>query len=498
MPMLRPTIESLLACPNLPTLPVVAMQVLELTRADDVAVQDIERVVQLDPALTARILKTVNSSYYGLSKPCPTIGRALTYLGLNTVKSLILGFSLVDVTRHAGGLDLVAYWQRSIFGAVAARRLATRLATCDPEEAFVAGLMQDIGLLALDRAHPEAYAPLLQACDGRHGDLPAAEREALGFDHAAAGAALAERWRLPGPIVDAIRWHHRAGDPHLPAAPSVAITAFACLLFEAMAATEGRAAEPTARLRGLAGAFNLGGEELAQLADAARDDARQISSKFKVNLGQLPAPGALLAQAEEAMVAHQISMQRRAEDLSRQARTDGLTGVGNRKSFDEDLASNFEQARRMGGSLGLIMTDVDRFKSFNDTHGHPAGDAVLVELARRLATATADRGQTYRYGGEEFVVLLPGATVQATAQAAEELRRLIEQQPMAILNNAGAPQRVPVTSSFGAAVLDPSSRTMLSTPALLVQAADRALYAAKHSGRNCVRLFRPRAGQEAA
>ena len=104
------TIDDLLACSSLPSLPTIAVKVLELSRRETTSIEEIAAVVHNDPALTAKVLKTVNSSFYGLAKPCPTISRALSYLGLSTLKSLVLGFSLVKVSQSgkSGYLILMA------------------------------------------------------------------------------------------------------------------------------------------------------------------------------------------------------------------------------------------------------------------------------------------------------------------------------------------------------------------------------------------------------
>ena len=144
------TLDKVLASPKLPTLPAVATKMLQLTSNPDVELDDIADLVQYDQALSAKILKTVNSSYYSLRQPCTNIKRALTYLGLNTVKSLVLGFSLVDLTRHNDdGFDLMDYWRRCVYSAAAARRIAMVTGTCDADEAYIAALMQDIGMLAM-------------------------------------------------------------------------------------------------------------------------------------------------------------------------------------------------------------------------------------------------------------------------------------------------------------------------------------------------------------
>src|SRR5262245_24495269 len=176
------TLEHVLSCPGLPSLPTVAVQVLNLARNPNVQLDQIARVIQNDPALCARILKTVNSSFFGLSKPCPTITRALAYLGLNTVKSLVLGFSLVDWIETSDDVDdLQDYWRRSVCSAATARRLAAMVKGCDPEEAFVAALVQDIGVLAMRRAIGPAYRNITSQCRGRHEMLADLCRRTFGF-----------------------------------------------------------------------------------------------------------------------------------------------------------------------------------------------------------------------------------------------------------------------------------------------------------------------------
>ena len=190
------SLDKVLSSPKLPTLPAVAVKLLQLTSDPDVEVGDIAELVQYDQALSAKILKTINSSYYSLQQPCPSIKRALAYLGLSTVKSLVLGFSLVDMTRHNNGFDLMDYWRRCVYSAAAARRIAMVTGTCDPNEAFIAALMQDIGMLAMHSVLGDEYNQLLEETHGNHMMVPHCEHSSLGFDHAEVGAELGERWNL--------------------------------------------------------------------------------------------------------------------------------------------------------------------------------------------------------------------------------------------------------------------------------------------------------------
>jgi diguanylate cyclase (GGDEF)-like protein len=160
----------------------------------------------------------------------------------------------------------------------------------------------------------------------------------------------------------------------------------------------------------------------------------------------------------------------------RLAVTDALTGTYTRGYFEERLRVECGRAVRGDGGLGVIVVDADHFKTINDTHGHPAGDRVLVELARRLAAGCRPGDVVARYGGEEFALLLPGAGPGQTARIAERIRQSVAADPV----DTDAELRLDVTVSVGCATL-PGDGDRADD---LVKAADRALYAAKAAGRN--------------
>ncbi len=170
--------------------------------------------------------------------------------------------------------------------------------------------------------------------------------------------------------------------------------------------------------------------------------------------------------------------------LSTLSATDWLTGVGNRRAFDAQLAQAWSRAASAGGegaSLALIMIDVDHFKSYNDRYGHPAGDACLCRLAAMMREQLrAGRDVLTRYGGEEFAVILPFADLEHATFAAERLRRAVEDLAVP---HGGAGAGDFVTISVGVATASPA---LHGTREALIEAADRALYRAKHGGRNLV------------
>ena len=172
---------------------------------------------------------------------------------------------------------------------------------------------------------------------------------------------------------------------------------------------------------------------------------------------------------------------RTSGQLRAQALQDGLTGIANRRHFDERLATELRRARRNRIPVALLMVDVDSFKLFNDAFGHPEGDDCLRLIATtlsRLVRRPADL--VARYGGEEFAILLPGTGLSGASDVAEALRVAVTVLRMPHRTRAGV-----VTISVGAAVMLPDRA---DDPAVLVQAADRALYRAKADGRNCVRV----------
>ena len=168
-----------------------------------------------------------------------------------------------------------------------------------------------------------------------------------------------------------------------------------------------------------------------------------------------------------------------------QSITDSLTGRANRRHFVHTAQQAIDLAQRHHWPLALLMLDIDHFKSVNDTHGHSTGDQVLVEVARRCAQCLRTTDLLARWGGEEFVVLLPNTPLEHARQLAERIREAV-----AVSAQLSAPAgAVRVTISMGAAGMSAGEPMTLDA---LVQAADQALYKAKRAGRNRVSLAQPR------
>lgn len=474
-------LQTILSCPNLPSLPAVAVQLLELTGDPNVAMSDIAKLVQQDQALAVKVLKTVNSSFYGLSSPCGSIDRAMGYLGLNTVKSLVLGFCLVETTKGAGddGFDLEAHWRRAIVGATGARVLAKIVGGVDAEEAFTAALFQDLGMLATFAAMKTEYTQTIMGIP--HRAVCQSEFDEMGFDHTQVGYELASKWKLPTDICEAIRCHHNMDSvppEHQALAQVVSLGATIC---DAMDETASKAA--IRKIERLTRDWYANkAPEVGDLLEEVAEASRSMAKSLEQEIGDLPDSAMLMAQANEQGFEHQLM-------IEREAHIDGLTRVANRKRFDAELSRVFGEFKVDGLGFGVLFFDADKFKNVNDTYGHGAGDAVLIDLARRTSKVVGGMGIVCRYGGEEFAVIVPGATLDECAQLGEDIRLKICSTPFDLSAIDGVPDELAVTVSVGVSSTDAGATDRLSTGDQLVAEADECVYAAKDDGRNNVKVW---------
>jgi diguanylate cyclase (GGDEF)-like protein len=169
-----------------------------------------------------------------------------------------------------------------------------------------------------------------------------------------------------------------------------------------------------------------------------------------------------------------VALSARVRDLHKHSFSDPLTNLLNRRSFDQHLELEFARASRAGTPLSLLMADIDHFKAFNDRHGHAAGDEAIKLVARHLREGVRQGDVVCRYGGEEFAIILPGATCEEASRVAETLRASLDSRRLA--GDA-------ITLSIGAAC---SLGEPFASATELFQTADEALYAAKAAGRNRV------------
>ena len=502
MPELQ-VVEKILAGHRLPTLPAVAAEVLDMTSGAEIDVLRIAEMVQLDQGLAAKVLRTVNSSYYGLSQPCGTVQQAMVFLGLNTVKTLVLSFSLVDTIDGQGrdrlGFNYANYWCRSIHCAVAARELAKLLKVWDPEEAFFAALMQDFGMIAMYHRFGRQYVEAIEAVRGDHHELFRLERDLFQVTHAEIGASVAEQWKLPQAQVAAIRWHHSSQAADEPWRDHVRLVDLAGTLAASLVMTPHHRALNAYR-RHARTWFDLDARSAEKMLVATSEAAKAVSSFFRVDTGTAPDVERLLAQAEAQLFQHQIDMGRHARDLQQRnidltekINRDGLTGLLDRSGFDNQLTRMFSETAESGRCLSLLFCDADRFKPINDRYGHAVGDAVLKHLAAVMQDRARREDVVCRFGGDEFVLLLPGCGEHDARRVAEDILTALAASPLRV-EPSDSPHEpagdMTLTSSMGLATFDPGDAEPIDSPEMLVTCADQAMYVAKRRGGNGVATWR--------
>lgn len=189
------------------SLPAVAMKVLELTANPQVDTHALKQCIENDPALTSKILRVVNSSLFGLSREVSDLNQALALLGSKPLKLLVLGFSLPgNLFAGVSGEVLGRYWRRTLTKAVAGRELSELVWHLPGDEAFIAGLLQDLGMLVLIQEWGAPYITFLELVSTAGRELTAVEFESLGFSHTTLSARLLEHWGLPQSLVEAVGW----------------------------------------------------------------------------------------------------------------------------------------------------------------------------------------------------------------------------------------------------------------------------------------------------
>ncbi len=196
---------------ELASLPAVVMRAMELLDDPETSAADIGNVLCEDPALTLRLLKIVNSAFYGFPSRIETVSRAITIIGTLELTDLIVGSTVINTFASLPNnlVNMEQFWRHSLYSGIVARLLAHRLGAPHTERCFVLGLLHDIGALVLYRQRPEQSRQALELSARRELPLYQAEQEVFGFDHGEIGALLMQQWNLPDSFAEVARHHHR-------------------------------------------------------------------------------------------------------------------------------------------------------------------------------------------------------------------------------------------------------------------------------------------------
>ena len=198
---------------TMPSLPTTVTKVLEICNNPQTSPADLNHVISLDPVLVGRVLKLINSAYYGLGQPVTSLARAIIMLGINTVKNLALSSAIMGQLpsgKNSHGLDMEGFWRHSLCVGVSAKFLARKrgIDAKLTEEYFTAGLLHDIGKIPLNAVLSREYMLTVSTADRERKSLYLVEESDLGLDHCTAGAMIRDAWKLDGAVGDAIAHHH--------------------------------------------------------------------------------------------------------------------------------------------------------------------------------------------------------------------------------------------------------------------------------------------------
>lgn len=475
----------------------VATEIIALARDPDIEMSKVALAIGRDPAMTAKILRIANSAFYSQRRPSQNLRQALVIIGLNAALTLALSFSLVSSIRalRPVGIDYPRFWRRALLAATTARAFAETAKTTATEDIFLAGLLQDIGILAVDRASRDFYGNLQQPAT--HADWIAYETKQLGKDHAAYSSMLLKSWNLPDRIWQAVAASHTPQT--LPADTEdgrfARCLALGSDLAEAVLTTNRTAAMTSLAQRAL-NLLGMSNEQFTAVVGRILSLIPETEELYETSIIEAEDAENLLAEARELLAVRNLHalqevsnlqattsvLLTRTEEAEDASRRDALTGALNRAWLDRLLDREFTQAVVFGRDLSIAHVDIDRFKAVNEKFGTEVGDRVLKSCVQKLQSCVRGSDLVARFSGEEFMVVLPGADRNIAKQVAQRMLDAFAQP-----DNDPETGNVQITTSIGIATY--TSRQRFPSTLALLEAADHALYAAKLCGRNRFESF---------
>ncbi|MFH0781061.1 MAG: GGDEF domain-containing protein [Pseudomonadota bacterium] len=504
-------LDKILNSAELPTLPTVASKLISMTAKEDATLADIGDLVSRDISLSAKILKVSNSAFYSFPQQIGSIQQAVSILGMNAVRSLVLSFSFLTIKggRSANRFNFETFWEKSLASAVAARLILEKVKGIDAEEGFITGLLQNLGELIYARTFPEEYEKVLEIISDNQEDTRAAERVIFGVDHTLVGTTVAKSWGFPESLVAPLEFHHNP-EKYTGGNANLRTTIRAVYLSDHLTnilfsdkpeAYHKKFQKESSKLLGLAP------EAIESILDQLHIRVKEAGTYFNLKVKSNKSVQEILQEANirlslinldydqmnKQLIQAKINLENLTKALEEKnkildnlANIDGLTGINNHRFFQNALEQEISRSLRNGSSISLLFIDIDFFKKFNDTYGHQVGDFVLAQFARTIKENIRQYDVLARYGGEEFVVVLPETNTADALAVAEKLRVAIESTIF-----SDTREEYHVTASFGHACSKPAVEDNFSKNNFISQ-ADQALYEAKEKGRNRVVSFTPK------
>lgn len=504
-------LQAVLTSEELPTLPTVASKLITLTAREDTTLSDIADLVSQDISLSSKILKVSNSAFYSFPQQIGSIKQAVSILGTNAVRSLVLSFSFLTIkgNKKKSQFNFTKFWEKSLASAVASKLILEKVKGADTDEIFISGLLQNLGELIFARTFPSEYDELLQEIQESQYDNITAEETKFGGNHCFIGHEVAKKWGFPDILSIPILYHHNpkeySGDNKY-IAQTIKAVYLSDLLINIMYSDtpDEYHKQFTREAKKLLG---LTTEQIEEIFAGVHLQVKEAGDYFGLKIKDTKPIQEILQEANirlsllnldydqmnKELIQAKIELENLTKELEEKnrildnlANIDGLTEVYNHRYFQHALDQEINRAVRNETELSFLLTDIDHFKKFNDTYGHPVGDFILKEFCIVLQEKLRKYDTLARYGGEEFAVILPETNAEEAMTVAEKLREAIDSK---VFDDGRDDYHV--TASFGLATCKPAIIDDFSKSEFINQ-ADTALYQAKKDGRNRVSLFAPK------
>lgn len=477
-------LDKVLSCKKLPSLPTIALKVIELTQDERVPVKAIGDTISNDQALSLRVLKTVNSSFYGLRKPCSSINQAIVMLGLSAVKTLALGFSLVSslAKDKAAGFDYDAYWRRALTTGVAAKIIAGEAKCGGDEEAFLGGLLQDVGMIALYQALGQEYADLLKEAGTDHRRVARLEMQCYETSHADLGAKLATSWKLPASLIAPIKYHERPMAAPLEHATVCNVVALGNICADLLTA-----AEPAVVLKRLyekgQELLNLSPGQIDTIVRAVNVGSREVAALLAVPAGEKQNVEELLGRSKAALVSMAMPFNPGSGLPTIDAsELDADSGLPSELVFKRNLIVAFEQAVE-GRNVSLALLVVEDLGGIAARHGEATVASVVRGATERIRGPIEEAGgMLFRCGSDRFGAILPAIGRTDATRCVDQARRAASETPLRIELPGLVPFDLSVGMSAGVVCVDESTRSMFSEAGDLLAMTNAAVAAAARAG----------------
>lgn len=480
----------------LPTTLHVPMRILKMQRSSSAGMAEVAQVLAADAGLSAKVLALANSAAFSPVNPVTRLSQALAMIGMKNLMPLVFGLSLAGIFNELSlpPSERDALWKASLLKATAARELAKWTCPEMAEEAFLAGLLQDLALPLMHAADRSVWQELLSIVELADGaSRVQRERKLYAMDHTELGALLVRRIGLPDVFVHMTATHH--ADSAVPASHALgpALELAAALPHRLAPGGPGSMQALTAKLRSMASTSTAPHDLLKAVSQsyqtslAALGDADEASGAFKQFLQTLCAE---VAQTMEGAIGDststitQLSTERNElaemiEQLKKQAAKseyDELTTTLTRTSFLSRGHAVLLRATERQVACCVAFIDLDDFKRINDDHGHEGGDHALAEAGKRLSAAVQGHGLAGRVGGDELAFVVVGTADAAPEIVAENVVNQIRAFPVTM--RGGKVERC--AASVGLVSLGiPQPKDRIEDA---LRQADTLMYASKRAG----------------